>query len=230
MTCESLLSLLKDKLSDIQSTEPTDDMPTLCVEPVHLLDVMSTLKDDMDCLFSVLIDVCGVDYLDYGIDDWRSASVANTGFTRAKQLEADRSKSVWDKPRFAVVYHLLSIEHNQRVRIKVYLDEENLKVPSIMSLWPAADWFEREAYDLFGIVFIDHPDLRRLLTDYGFKGHPFRKDFPLEGHVEMHYDGEKERCVYQPVTINARVNIPKVIRKDNRYLAAEGIPKEPKDA
>ena len=122
---------------------------------------------------------------------------------------------------------LLSIEHNQRVRINFI--QENLKVPSIIII-AAADWFEREAYDLFGIVFIDHPDLRRLLTDYGFKGHPFRKDFPLEGHVEMHYDGEKERCVYQPVTINARVNIPKVIRKDNRYLAAEGIPKEPKDA
>jgi len=224
------LALLQSKLKNIQDVETTSDMPTICVAQEYLIETMKTLRDDDELHFEMLSDLCGVDYLYYGVDDWRGNATSNTGFTRAKRLNEDRNDSAWTKPRFAVVYHLLSIEHNCRVRIKVYLHEDNMKVPSVMHLWPAADWFEREAYDLYGFVFTDHPDLRRLLTDYGFKGHPFRKDFPMEGHVEMYYDGEKGRCVYQPVSIHARVNIPKVIRKDNRYLSEAGIAKESSDA
>jgi NADH-quinone oxidoreductase subunit C len=224
------LALLKSKLEHIQDIETTFDMPSICVTQDKLIETMAILRDDLELHFEMLTDLCGVDYLDYGVDDWRGNAVSNTGFTRAKRLDDDRNDSTWEKPRFAVVYHLLSIKHNRRVRVKVYLHENSMKVPTVIPLWPSAEWFEREAYDLYGFVFKDHPDLRRLLTDYGFKGHPFRKDFPMEGHVEMIYDGEKGRCVYQPVTIHARVNIPKVIRKDNRYLSDEGVAKETSDA
>jgi NADH-quinone oxidoreductase subunit C len=201
-------------------------MLTLCLAEADLVKHMTTLRDHPDLHFEMLSDVCGVDYLDYGVDDWRGNSTTAAGYTRAKRLHEARPKSKWDKPRFAVVYHLLSLKHNRRIRVKVYLPEGSLKIPSVIQLWPSADWFEREAYDLYGIEFVGHPDLRRLLTDYGFKGHPFRKDFPLEGHVEMFYDAEKERCVYQPVTIHPRVNIPKVIRDDARYVPETGLPKE----
>jgi len=124
-------------------------------------------------------------------------------------------------PRFATVYHLLSISNNHRIRLRVRLEEQDLLVPSVVSLWPAANWFEREAFDMFGIMFKGHPDLRRILTDYGFVGHPFRKDFPLIGNVEVRYDGNLKRVVYEPVSIEARVLEPKVIRHDNRYETGE---------
>lgn len=224
------LTLLQSKLAHIEDVEAASDMPSICVAQDKLIETMKTLRDDPELHFEMLSDLCGVDYLYYGVDDWRGNATTNTGFTRAKRLQHEWHDSPWEKPRFAVVYHLLSIKHNKRVRVKVYLHENSMKVPSVMHLWPSADWFEREAFDLYGFVFTDHPDLRRLLTDYGFKGHPFRKDFPMEGHVEMIYDGEKGRCVYQPVSIHPRVNIPKVIRKDNRYLSDEGIAKESSDA
>ena len=126
----------------------------------------------------------------------------------------------WDKPRYGVVYHLLSRAFNQRLRIKVYLEPEPV-IPSVNNIWPSANWYEREAFDLFGVVFDGHPDLRRILTDYGFSGHPFRKDFPLIGEVEMRYDAEKEQCIYEPVSIQERVLVPKVIRQDNRYASTE---------
>ncbi len=223
---DSQMAQLQLKLPYIEAFEPSADMPTLCIAEGQLIETMHILKNDPDLNFEMLIDVCGVDYLHYGVDDWQGHSVTSTGFTRAKKLQDDRKHSCWKKPRFAVVYHLLSLVFNTRIRIKVYVDEPSLQVPSVISLWPCADWFEREAFDLYGVVFTGHPDLRRLLTDYGFKGHPFRKDFPMQGHVEMIYDGEKGQCVYQPVSIHARVNIPKVIRKDNRYLSNEGVSKE----
>ena len=164
------------------------------VECSQLHRCLQLLHDQPDLCFEQLIDLCGVDYLDYGKDDAR----ANAGGTG---------------PRFAVVYHLLSVSHNHRLRVVVRLEEESLTVDSVIDIWPVADWFEREAFDLFGIIFIGHPDLRRLLTDYGFVGHPFRKDFPLSGHVEMRYDEEKGRVVYEPVSIEPRVTVPRVIRE-----------------
>ena len=125
------------------------------------------------------------------------------------------------KKRFAVVYHLLSIKKNHRVRVRCYLPEEDPKLPSVTEIWSSANWYEREAYAMFGILFDGHPDLRRVLTDYGFIGHPFRKDFPLEGNVEVRYDPDQQRVVYQPVTITNRVLVPRVIRDDSRYISDE---------
>ena len=195
------------------------DMPCLELKAEQLISVCTQLKNDSDFAFSTLIDVCGVDYSEYGIAEWRTQETTGTGFSRGVEENAEKQaqKSTWKKSRYAVVYHFLSIVHNQRLRIKVFLEEESLKIPSVTSVWPAADWYERETYDLFGIIFTGHPDLRRLLTDYGFVGHPFRKDFPLIGEVEMRYDALEKRCVYQPVSIQPRVLVPKVIREDNRY-------------
>jgi len=166
---------------------------TLEIRREHLLKVAKRLRDDNRFRFEQLIDVCGVDYLTY----------------RAETPEGPRPG-----PRFAVVYHLLSISRNQRLRLRVFLDDHLPVIDSVNELWSSANWFEREAFDLFGIVFEGHPDLRRLLTDYGFIGHPFRKDFPISGHVEMRYDPEKGRVVYQPVSIEPRVNVPRVIREE----------------
>lgn len=198
--------------------EDTADMPTMVLGREQLLAVCLCLRDQADLNFDMLIDVCGVDYLDYGITQWDTQSTSSTGFSRAAAAFTERNRVVpWDKPRFAVVYHLLSISNNHRVRLKVYLSEVDLQLPSVVEIWNAANWFEREAYDLFGIAFNGHPDLRRLLTDYGFKGHPLRKDFPLVGEVEMRYDATLGRCVYEPVSIQNRVLVAKVIRDDNRY-------------
>ncbi len=163
----------------------------------QVLNVCRLLRDHPRLAFEQLIDLCGVDYLEYRQE-------APGG---APQGEARR-------PRFAVVYHLLSVRHNQRVRLRVFLDDEMPIVASVVDLWAAAGWFEREAFDLFGLMFEGHPDLRRLLTDYGFIGHPFRKDFPLIGQVEMRYDEDKQRVIYQPVSIEARVLVPRVIREE----------------
>ncbi len=177
---------------------------------------MLILRDHPDFLFDQLIDVCGIDYLYYGQYDWETEPATERGFSRA--VEARESKAcVWEKPRFAVVYHLLSTQKNQRIRVKVFLAESNLVIPSVFSIWKSANWFEREAYDLYGILFEGHPDLRRILTDYGFIGHPFRKDFPLSGHVEMRYDATLKKVIYEPVDIVPRIGVPKVIREDNRY-------------
>ena len=181
------------------------------------------LRDEAAFEFKLLLDICGVDYLDYGLSHWRTESTTATGFSRAVDVSEDAERVyTWDKPRFGVVYHLLSLSHNCRARLKVFLPEADLQLPSVIDIWPAANWYEREAYDLFGIVFNGHPDLRRLLTDYGFKGHPFRKDFPLVGEVELRYDAKQARCVYEPVSIQPRVVVPKVIRNDNRYMQLNG--------
>lgn len=201
--------------SDIISVVETDCV-TIELLPENLLSVCKTLRDDPQFKFEQLMDVCGVDYIDYGLTYWRTEEATHAGFSRGVDMKGER-KIIWDKPRFASVYHLLSVSKNQRVRLKVYLQERPL-VPSVIDIWKSADWFEREAYDLFGIEYEGHPDLRRILTDYGFKGHPFRKDFPLMGEVEMRYDAKLQRCVYEPVSIESRTVVPKVIRSDNRYL------------
>lgn len=154
------------------------------------------LRDDSTCAFDQLVDLCGVDYGEYG-------------------------DTPWEGPRFAVVYHLLSLRHNQRLRVRVFLDDEIPVVPSVVDLWSAANWFEREAFDLFGLLFDGHPDLRRLLTDYGFVGYPFRKDFPLVGTVEMRYDADRQRVIYEPTRTEDRDVVPRIIRADEegRYDA-----------
>ena len=170
----------------------------------------------------MLMDLCGVDYLSYGQDEWDTSSATSTGFSRGVsggQLgEGAVEASYQPVRRFAVVYHFLSITHNHRLRLKVFCeDDQRPMLDSVIDIWASADWFEREAFDLYGIIFRGHPDLRRLLTDYGFIGHPFRKDFPLIGNVEMRYDPEKGRVVSAPVSIEPRTLVPKTIRDDNRY-------------
>ncbi len=182
---------------------------TIEVEMGDLLDILKTLRDDDEFLFEQLIDVAGVDYLTYGLDEWATKEATAEGFERGRQ---DQPASQWQKARYAVVYHLLSITLNQRIRVRVFVEEDSLLVPSVVELWNGANWFEREAFDLFGILFDGHPDLRRLLTDYGFIGHPFRKDFPVVGELEMRYDEEQQQCIYEPVTIEERILVPRVIR------------------
>jgi len=163
---------------------------TIEVKTDDLLSTLKTLKQHKAFQFKQLIDLCGVDYKDYG-------------------------EGAWTKPRFALVYHFLSIEHNHRIRVRTFSKEENFPLfPSVIDLWPAANWYEREAFDLFGFMFTDHPDLRRILTDYGFVGYPFRKDFPMIGKVEMRYDDVQKRVVYQPVSIEERNNVPRIIREE----------------
>ena len=194
------------------------------VEPSHSLLLMNALKKEDAFAFDTLIDVCVVDYLHYGLSEWQTQQATDSGFSRAQISIDDQSNSqTWTKPRYAVVYQLLSTSLNQRVRVKVFVDEMQMTVASVVDCWPSANWFEREAFDLFGVVFDGHPDLRRILTDYGFKGHPFRKDFPLIGEVEMRYDATQARCVYEPVSIQPRVQNPKVIRKDQRQTCGEEV-------
>jgi len=220
---------------------------TFEVPAARLLELCLALRDAAELKFEMCMDVCGVDYLEYGRAEWKTRSATNSGFSRGvapRDLAADSTAFEaaaarrtgaprWGAPpddarrlgaspdearRFAVVYHLLSITHNHRLRLRVFCpDDAQPMVDSVTGIWSSADWFERETFDLFGILFKGHPDLRRLLTDYGFIGHPFRKDFPLSGNVEVRYDPEKGRVVYQPVTIDPRVLVPKVIRRDNRY-------------
>jgi NADH-quinone oxidoreductase subunit C len=163
-----------------------------------------------------------VDYLTYGQDEWTTESATESGFSRGverKPVILDESDT-FDARRFAVVYHLMSVRQNVRLRLRVYTGDSNPPiVPSLVPVWGSANWFEREVFDLFGILFDGHPDLRRIMTDYGFIGHPFRKDFPLTGNVEVKYDAEKARVVYQPVSIEERTLVPRVIRDDNRYSA-----------
>jgi NADH-quinone oxidoreductase subunit C len=195
------------------------------VNPDDLLGVCGALRDEPELEFEMLIDVCGVDYRVYGKDEWQTHSATGTGFSRGTLSETDvqpvediGATTYRPAGRFAVVYHLLSITHNHRLRLKVFCaSDERPLVDSVNDIWSSADWFEREAFDLFGILFRGHPDLRRLLTDYGFIGHPFRKDFPLIGNVEVRYDPVKGRVVYEPVSIEPRTLVPKVIRDDARY-------------
>ncbi|MFW5450306.1 MAG: NADH-quinone oxidoreductase subunit C [Methylophagaceae bacterium] len=210
---------LEQHFSDvILDCECAHNEVTLHIPADSIVMVCEQLRDQFG--FEQLIDICGVDYSEYGGSSWETKSASEGGFSRAVD-GAGHTEIVPEGFRFAVVYHLLSIQHNQRLRIKVRLDIEHPIIDSITAIWNGADWFEREAFDLFGILFDGHDDLRRILTDYGFIGHPFRKDFPLIGNVEMRYDPEKKRVAYEPVSIEDRTLVPRVIRDDNRYYGED---------
>ncbi|HEY4880733.1 MAG TPA: NADH-quinone oxidoreductase subunit C [Steroidobacteraceae bacterium] len=182
----------------------------------QLLEVAAMLRDDPRLRFELLMDLAGVDYLDFGRAEWRTNSATASGFSRGVNRAAPHTLA--GNKRYAVVSQLLSLTYNQRLRLRVWAgDSEDPMVDSLTGVWASAEWFEREAFDLFGILFRGHPDLRRILTDYGFIGHPFRKDFPLIGNVEVRYDPQLKRVVYEPVSIEPRTLVPRVIRHDNRY-------------
>ena len=187
------------------------------VDAANLVAVCKELRDNAELGFEQLIDLAGVDYLDYGREEWNTLSSTATGFSRGvNRINEDVSEP--KKARFAVTYQLLSIANNWRLRLRSFTSEgEPPVIDSVVDVWAGANWFEREAFDMYGIMFRNHPDLRRILTDYGFIGHPFRKDFPLIGNVEVKYDTVKGRVVYQPVSIEPRTLVPRVIREDNRY-------------
>jgi NADH-quinone oxidoreductase subunit C len=189
---------------------------TLELKKDDLIEICSLLKNTEALNFSMLIDVCGIDYLHYGVGDWETTKATTSGYSRAVQQNTiipDPDEKYQEK-RFAVIYHLLSIDKNWRIRLKTFTGSENPPiVQSVTGIWNSADWFEREAFDLFGIYFDGHPDLRRILTDYGFIGHPFRKDFPLAGNLEVFHDDLEEKVKYRPVSITTRPTVPKVIRK-----------------
>ncbi len=203
-------------------------IPSICgelgyeIDKDDLVEIATTLRNDGDFGFEMLVDVCGVDYLSYGSDEWTTSSATGTGFSRGVEREPvilDEADE-FEPRRFAVVYHLLSLQHNFRLRLRTFTGTDNPPiVKSVVDIWNGANWFEREVFDLFGILFDGHPDLRRILTDYGFIGHPFRKDFPLTGNVEVSYDADKGRVAYKPVSIEPRTLVPRVIRDDNRYSA-----------
>lgn len=222
---KNLADNLEETLKDIiHPLSIANNEITIECEPVHLLAVLLQLKTNKALAFDELMDLCAVDYLLYGTNYWETEEASMTGFSRGVEKQ-DPPAIVLDKPRFAVVYHLLSTVNNHRVRVKVFLEEDNLVLPSVHELWKVANWFEREAYDLYGILFENHPDLRRILTDYGFIGHPFRKDFPISGHVEMRYDAHQQKVIYEPVDIEPRTLVPKVIREDSRYIEPQGSDK-----
>ncbi|KAA3641784.1 MAG: NADH-quinone oxidoreductase subunit C [Proteobacteria bacterium] len=217
---------LASHFSDLELTIKETNNGVICTVPVEAwLEVAKTLRDAREFDFDICIDVCGVDYLSYGEPEWPTDDVTFTGFSRGIRGKGPGRFS-WSERRresianrFAVVVQLLSISKNHRLTLKCYApDEGMLVVPSLIDIWPGVNWFEREAFDLYGIIFQGHPDLRRILTDYGFIGHPFRKDFPLIGNVEVKYDEDKKRVVYQPVSIEPRVLVPKTIRRDSRYV------------
>ncbi|MDR2013729.1 MAG: NADH-quinone oxidoreductase subunit C [Rhodanobacter sp.] len=203
---------------------------TIEVLPENWLAVAVTLRDDPDLRFEQAMDLCGVDYLSWGQSEWDTTDVSSQGFSRGVEGAgpgrfdwAHRPRDENIPHRFGVVLHLLSVSNNQRVRMRAHCADDDLPLlPSLIGIWPSVDWFEREAFDLFGIVFDGHPDLRRILTDYGFVGHPFRKDFPLIGNVEVRYDPEKRRVVYEPIaSVEPRVLVPRTIRDDSRYVQVD---------
>jgi NADH-quinone oxidoreductase subunit C len=187
---ETLAAALQVAFAGVSVTAALGEV-TAVVPAERLTEVMRALRDRPELRFEMLLDVCGVDYSTYGDGAWQGS-------------------------RFAAVYHLLSLANNHRLRVRAFAKDDDFPIlPSLVDVWPSANWFEREAFDLYGIVFDGHPDLRRLLTDYGFVGHPFRKDFPLSGYVEMRYDPEQKRVIYQPVTIEPREITPRIIREEN---------------
>lgn len=220
---ETLAARIEERFGDqVTRVDSTCGELTYEVAKSDLTELATAFRNEADFGFEMLMDVCGVDYLGYGSDEWNTQDATVTGFSRGverKPVILDESDE-FDGRRFAVVYHLLSLQHNHRVRLRVFTGTDNPPiVKSVVDIWNGANWFERETFDLFGILFEGHPDLRRILTDYGFIGHPFRKDFPLIGNVEVSYDDEKGRVAYKPVSIEERTLVPRVIRDDNRYSA-----------
>jgi NADH-quinone oxidoreductase subunit C len=224
---QRLSARLGDKIAAVHEWEGETALDVL---PENWLAVGRALHDAEEFHFEQLIDVAGVDYLSYGQVEWETSDVTSTGFSRGVEGEsagrfnwADRPRATVGHKRFAVVVQLLSVKNNSRVRLRAYCQDDAFPVvPSFTGIWPGANWFEREAFDLFGIMFEGHPDLRRILTDYGFVGHPFRKDFPLIGNVEVRYDEVAQRVIYEPVTsVVPRVLVPRTVRHDSRYDQAQ---------
>jgi NADH-quinone oxidoreductase subunit C len=219
---EALASKVVAQLGDkVKRVAALADELCFEIQPTDLRAACMTLRDAPELRFESLLDVAGIDYSDYGKSEWKTLSATGSGFSRGVNRGGPAPAVPHDGARFAVAYQLLSVTHNERLRIRARCeDAEDPIIDSLVDVWPSANWFEREAFDLFGILFAGHPDLRRILTDYGFIGHPFRKDFPLIGNVEVRYDPEKRRVVYEPVSIEPRTLVPRVIRHDNRYEAA----------
>jgi NADH-quinone oxidoreductase subunit C len=228
MQAAALATLVAEKFGDSLKALPAPQGELAFeVTSAELLAVATRLRDEPQLRFEMLIDVAGLDLLGFGEVEWTTDRATASGFSRGVERHEAHAPDQAPDPatgnarRFAVVYQLLSITHNHRLRLRCYCEAgDDPLIDSLTGIWPSADWFEREAYDLFGIVFRNHPDLRRLLTDYGFIGHPFRKDFPLIGNLEVRYDATQKRVVYEPVTIEERILVPRVIRHDNRYDAA----------
>jgi NADH-quinone oxidoreductase subunit C len=222
--CEALAGRVDSRFGDtVQRVASTCRELTYELDKDDLIKVATALRNEADFGFEMLMDVCGVDYLGYGSDEWTTNSATGSGFSRGVERTAvilDEADE-FNPKRFAVVYHLLSIQNNLRLRLRVYTGSSNPPiVKSVNDIWNGANWFEREVFDMYGILFEGHPDLRRILTDYGFIGHPFRKDFPVMGNVEVSYDEEQGRVAYKPVSIESRTLVPRVIRDDNRYSAS----------
>lgn len=210
---QALAGLVEQRLGDVlrRIASGCGEL-TFETSPEHLLDACRELRDGEGLQFDMLVDLCAVDYLHYGRSEWATRETTATGFGRGVDSGPGGERN---HRRFAVVYHLNSISLNHRIRLKVFVpDDDPPVIESVTGIWPSADWFEREAFDLFGVLFNGHPDLRRILTDYGFVGHPFRKDFPLIGNVEVRYDPAKGRVVYEPVSIQPRTLVPRVIRQE----------------
>jgi len=221
----------------IKVTEPKTGMVSIQVPVDEWIDVAQALRDEPRFAFSQLTDLCGVDFLSYGQEEWDTSDATHEGFSRGVEGSGpgrfdwqNRPESDDIEQRFAVVAHLLSVTQNMRLRMTTFAADEGLPmVPTLVEIWNSANWYERETFDMFGVIFEGHPDLRRILSDYGFTGHPFRKDFPLIGNVTVRYDEEKGRVVYEPVEIEPRVLVPRVIRDDSRYKA-DDIDKAADDA
>jgi NADH-quinone oxidoreductase subunit C len=229
-TAKDVKELFTNRFGDRVSVgETLRGILTVEVDRDAWLEVCRALRDEEEFSYEQLTDLCGVDYLSYGQSEWDTEGASTEGFTRGVEGEgpgrfdwAGRPEAGDIEQRFAVVVHLLSFKHNRRLRLRCYAPDDGMPiVSSLVEIWSSANWYEREAFDLFGIVFEGHPDLRRIMTDYGFTGHPFRKDFPLIGNVAVRYDSQKKRVVYEPVEIDPRVGVPRVLRDDSRYNSDE---------
>ena len=223
-----LIDRLKTRFgAKLTATRDAHGQTTIECAPEHLAEIARALREEFR--FEQLIDVCGVDYATFGESEWNTEDVSDEGFSRGVEGQGpgrfgwrERGRLEQRPQRYAVVLHLLSVGTNARLRLRCFATDDALpSVPSVTDVWPVANWFEREAFDLVGILFEGHPDLRRILTDYGFVGHPFRKDFPLSGNVEVRYDAQKRRVVYEPVQIEPRVGVPRVVREDSRWLQGQ---------
>jgi NADH-quinone oxidoreductase subunit C len=209
---------IKEFVNELIVDYSDSDMVTLTVEKSNLKKLLNKLKEAQNLRFTQLIDLCAVDFIDYGKSEWETKEATSSGYNRGIKPQSHSridftSEDEVEEYKLTVVYHLLSMDFNMRIRVKCNLDNDSLIIPSVTEIFASADWYEREAYDLFGVLFEGHKDLRRILTDYGFIGHPFRKKFPLTGNTQVSYDPEQKKVVNQPVDINPRTLVPKVIRK-----------------
>ncbi|MEE4216692.1 MAG: NADH-quinone oxidoreductase subunit C [Xanthomonadales bacterium] len=229
-TAKAISDLFTERFGERVTVGDTQSgITTVEIEVDAWQEVCRALRDEEDFSFEQLTDLCGVDYLSFGQSEWDTEDASQEGFGRGVESLgpgrfdwASRPEAGEMKQRFGVVVHLLSFRHNRRLRIRCFAPDEGMPiVPTLVEIWSSANWYEREAFDLFGIVFEGHPDLRRIMTDYGFTGHPFRKDFPLIGNVAVRYDELKGRIVYEPVEIEPRVTVPRVLRDDSRYKTDE---------